>query len=95
MENYQIFEYSLNEDSYHYLIIAIIILFFICIYLLNKYQIFEKYQDFIESKKDYLHDLSEDMYNRYIKNSIQNGQLKTVYSEKNHFQKILENTGIL
>lgn len=95
MEKYDFDENILNSEWLSYLVFLIFGLLYIFYFILNKYQIFEKYDDFIEYNKKKIHIFTEDIYNKHIEYSIQDGKYKTIYPENNYLRKVLENIGIL
>jgi hypothetical protein len=88
-------ENTLNSDWFPYLVFFMFFLFCICIFVLNKYNIFQKYDDLLEYNKNKIYNFTENIYNKHIEYSIQNGKYKTIYPENNYLRKVLENIGIL
>jgi len=95
MEKYEIDKNILNSDWFPYLVFFIFGLIYIFYFILNKYEIFEKYDDLLEYNKNKLYNVTENIYNKYIEYTLQDGKYKTIYPENNYLRKVLENIGIL
>lgn len=95
MEKFIFDENILNSEWLPYLVFFIFGLIYIVLFVLHKYQIFEKYDDLIEYNKKQIHNFTEDIYYKHIEYSIQNGKYKTIYSHNSFLKYILENIGIL
>ena len=84
-------EFSGNEKRLNNNVVKDYYLFEIGSFLLI-FAFIQKYTSEIESIREQIY---EKITNSYMQYSIQDGKLKTVYHEKNYFQKFLDYLGIL